>query len=146
MIFIGVLIILQVIFHAIQLFLIQINPTFDDYYYYIYILLLLPIFISFTLFILYFFQDDTQPSRPKIPIAIICAFLTSILIALWITIYIAAIYPGDTVWTGSGEKPAPEDPNQQNEKRENKSSYILKNSIWWYIMALVYFIYFFLAR
>jgi hypothetical protein len=53
---------------------------------------------------LYFCTKDTSDSRKRLPTAIILAFVTEILLVVWVIVYIWFIYPRDEVFVGSGDR------------------------------------------
>ena len=102
----GVLIYVLLVYYCVMIFFIMRNQYFDDYYYFVYVLLLLPITIAAVLFLLFFCSEDSPRARTQLMFAIASAGLTALLIAVWVTTYIYALYPedGDNVWVGMGAK------------------------------------------
>ena len=102
----GVLIYVLLVYYCVMIFFIMRNQYFDDYYWFVYMLLLLPITIAAVLYLLFFCSEDSPRARTQLMFAIASAGLTALLIAVWVTTYIYALYPedGDNVWVGMGAK------------------------------------------
>ena len=125
-------IVIDLIIDCVQAYFIANNQYFEepwDVYFLVYALCLLPQFISLMLVSLYFCMKDSDDSRKRLPLAVILAFTTSILIALWITIYICFIYPSDddSVMVGTGDKAeeGQEDPNYSKTSKESYLAWML---------------------
>ena len=87
---------------------------------------MLPIVISLVLYLLYFCQPDSHYGRRQLVVAVICALVTSVLIAVWIVVYIKCIYQYDEVYIGTGRVAGEgeEDPGPNYDKQD-KSEYII---------------------
>ena len=94
----GAYAICLLLFGCVYSITIDYNFYFDDTFYYVYIFCLFPIIISGMFFLFWWCMCD----KALIPAALIIATSCSLLIFVWIIVYIYAIYPHEHVWVGSG--------------------------------------------
>ena len=106
MIFTGIVIYLLIVYYCVMLFFIMRNQYFDDYYFFIYMLCLLPITIAAVLYLLFWCSEDSPRARGQLQFGIACAGITALLVGIWVTVYVYALYPesGDELWVGMGKK------------------------------------------
>ena len=102
----AIYIIIDLTFDLVQGYFIYSNEYFHQCYFIVYMLCLIPQFVALYLVLAYFIEEESEKSRERLPTAMILAFVTSLTLSLWITIYICFIYDSDddTVQQGSGDK------------------------------------------
>ena len=92
-----VVVIIHFLFELVQAILISENVYFDQEFPIIYLLLLLPMVLAIGFFI-DFYIKDTPEKRKRVREGFLLAAISSLLIALWIIIYISCIYSYDKVY------------------------------------------------
>ena len=83
----------------IEAVLASMNDTFDGIFPVVYWILLAVFFIGVVLCYIFWCAEDSPFSRGVIPWAFLIAVIVNGLIAIWIIVYISAIYPRDKVYT-----------------------------------------------
>ena len=84
---------------------------------------------------------DSPRSRAQLPIALLLAFLTEILLAVWITTYILVLYePEEVEIMQMVSSPSP----HYEPTRISKTEYLLWMALPWYIFSMI-FLYAFLV-
>ena len=73
-----------------------------------YLLLLIPLGYSITIFIEYYFRDESPETRKRIPEAFIFAAIASFAIVFWIFFYVAVIYPYEKVYVSGQDRYEPD--------------------------------------
>ena len=142
LIFIFLLLTFDLLWSCYEAWRITNNEYFTEFHFYFYgfCLLLLPLFIAFILFSLYFCaqasKDDTH-ARERLPLAIILALTTAVLISLWVVVYIYCIYPDDEVYIGGGHK-AEDGDEETNYTKTSKGMYVL-NMIFNHLVFAIYY-------
>jgi hypothetical protein len=102
------------------------NDYFNDAFYFVYVLLLLPFFIALIFYALYWCACHDTWHQRRIPSAIALAALGSLLLFIWIIIFITLVYEHDEVYIGRGPREEEEgkpDPNYST--KLSKITYIL---------------------
>ena len=122
--FIGLYLTLNTILAILQIYFIQENDYFDALYELILLILIIPFFIGFMLFLLYWFGCDSAWHRGRLPLAVLMGALGSLLVFIWIMIFILAIYPDDEIWMGTGPK-APDGQEELSYTKQSKDAYIV---------------------
>ena len=74
------------------------NHNFDLYYGFVYAAILIPYFVAVCLSLVYLIAKDSQGSRSVIPWSFLIASISSFIIAIWIIIYISALYKKEKVY------------------------------------------------
>eukprot|EP00355_Strombidium_rassoulzadegani_P002871 CAMPEP_0168611500 /NCGR_PEP_ID=MMETSP0449_2-20121227/2394_1 /TAXON_ID=1082188 /ORGANISM="Strombidium rassoulzadegani, Strain ras09" /LENGTH=173 /DNA_ID=CAMNT_0008651957 /DNA_START=68 /DNA_END=586 /DNA_ORIENTATION=+ len=141
-IFFGVYILFDLLIECALAYFISQNEYLDEPYeifYYVYIILLLPLFISATLFMLYFCERDGSYERNKLSLAVFLAFISSLLIFIWIVVYVCFIYQFEDVYIGFGER-AEEGQEETNYSKISKTDYIVIFGSWSLVSATFYLI------
>ena len=100
--FTGAFILAILIFESYFACTIDFNEYFSDLYYYLIVLCILPLFISATLYGIFWMGCREDSNR--LPLAILLASISCFLIFLWINIYIWALYDYKQVYVGGGPK------------------------------------------
>ena len=122
-----------------------------------YLLLLIPLGYSITIFIEYYFRDESPETRKRIPEAFIFAAIASFAIVFWIFFYVAVIYPYEKVYVSGQDRYEPDTaqpqtitnlPNDNRVKkgysRTPKLNYIILHALFpaitgsLYIVAYIY--------
>ena len=96
-VFVATLILLELIYLNYELIVIQKNDYFDNKYGLVFFFLMLPFIFSIVIFVIFFFNYKDQGIRERLPEAFLVAAITNFLIALWIIIYISAVYDDGSV-------------------------------------------------
>ena len=138
--FFGIYITLDLILNCAHAYFINENDYLSEpfeIYYFIYIILLLPLFVAFTLFLIYYCEKDSTYERSKLPLAVLLAFSSSLLIFTWMVVYILAIYPYDDVFIGMGEK-AEEPSKEEGYVKITRGEYLIAFGTWPAISAVFY--------
>ena len=91
-IFLSVVILLDFLIEVLQVVAIFENEHFDPIYPQIYVSILSLFFISVALILVFIVGPDTPGIRLLVPWAFLIAAIANFLIAIWIIIYISAIY------------------------------------------------------
>ena len=136
----GIYIALDLTAECVIAFFLSMNQYFEEpipIYYYVYIILLLPLFIAFTLFMLYFCQKDSTYERGKLPLAVFLAFITSLTVLIWTITYICFIYPREDVFVGFGDK-AEENEEETNYNKISRAEYLTAFCAWPFISTIFY--------
>ena len=76
------------------------------------------------LIMLYFCSKDSPDSRKRLPTAIILAFVTDILLVVWVIVYIWFIYPRDEVFVGTGDRADDGEEETNYSRSPSKPQYI----------------------
>ena len=90
-IFSGILIILAFIFYVVEFAFMVMNDFFYPIFPVLYGIVLLPIALACLVFICYFFNTKEPKTRRFLPEAILATGICSLLLALWIFIYVALL-------------------------------------------------------
>ena len=96
-IFVGILLLIDVVLEALACYEISQNDTFDGSYLYVYIFLVVVLFVAANMYFYYLVAKDSPDSRAVVPWALLVASIASFLIAIWIIYYITCMYSGDKV-------------------------------------------------
>ena len=99
----GVLLFIDFIIESLNTSEIGQNEYFDSVYFNIMLTLMAFYFIAVILFFIYIVAPDSKWSRELVPWSLLLAAITNILIAIWIFIYILAIYKRDKVYVTTGK-------------------------------------------
>ena len=136
----GIYIAIDLIAECVFAFFISENQYFEEpvnVFSYVYIILLLPLFVAFTLFMLYFCQKDSTYERGKLPLAVLLAFITSITVVIWTVTYICFIYPREDIYIGIGDK-AEEGEEETNYNKISRAEYLTAFATWPALSAIFY--------
>ena len=74
------------------------NENFDRYYGYIYLCILFPLLVAVFMSLVYLIAKDSPSTRALVPWSFLIASITAFILALWIIIYIAALYKKEKVF------------------------------------------------
>ena len=96
---IFMIIILKIVFYyqIIECYFVFDNDYFDISYGIVYVLILLVYLVAAVLTTVYIACDDSPGTRSLLTLAFLLAAIAELLIALWVIIYITAIYDKDYV-------------------------------------------------
>ena len=103
-IIIGILLIIDFFIEVFELVDLSYNEYFEPMYFYIYLALILVYAVAVVLYCIYLFGKDSPSTRGLTPWALLIAGIVSILIAVWIIVYIFFIYPENKVYIPVSEK------------------------------------------
>ena len=97
-IFIGIVIILALIYYIVEFAFLVANDFFYAIYPVVYGLLLLPIALASVIFVFYFLKTNSPHTRRFLPEAILAVSICSFLLALWIFVYICLLDQHNNVY------------------------------------------------
>ena len=95
---VGILLIIDFIIETYELLDLAQNEYFDPIYAYIYFGLLCVYGGAVVLYFVYLVAPDSPRTRGLTPWSLLIAGITSVLIAVWIVVYIYVLYPRDKVY------------------------------------------------
>lgn len=100
----GVFLFLYLVLESINLFIIFFNETFDFVYALGYFICLLPLITGACIYTYYYVSEDSPKSRKWLPWAHLLSFITTLLLILWIIIYIGLIYNRESVYVNRWDR------------------------------------------
>ena len=156
-IFIGVVIVIDLIFNALELATVMTNEYFDVYYGIVFLIFVVILLVAVGLMSYYWIAADSKDSRAVVPWGFLLAAIANLLIFIWVLVYILALYKKDKVyvpktidWGGSSESAA-DDPDEDPKKSSNyykmtKGNYLLGHVITPFFNAILFFVFWWTAR
>ena len=114
------------------------NPYFDSIYGIVYAVLLIIFVVAVVLISIYLCSEDSPKARSFAPYAFLLGGIANIGVALWVVIYVSAIYEDDYI-----KSPRANSLDNDSPKKESKGSYILWNSLFSFINGALYICLFF---
>ena len=77
------------------------------------------------LFLLYYCATDSRHARARLPLALILALVTSVLIITWVLVYTLAIYKNEEVYLGEGKRTDVDGQEETHYQKRDKTEYII---------------------
>mgnify|MGYP002635153020 CR=1 FL=1 len=119
----------------------------------VYALILLPLLVAVGLYVYYFTAKDSHFSRSNLPIALILAVLTNLLLIIWILVYICCIYPRHDIFVNRYDRDTEvhdldegADDKKYKYSRQSKTYYIIAHCLAPVLNAIVFILFFFVTR
>ena len=121
------------IFMCLNVILIYENEYFDRVYPTLIAVFLVINLCAIVLWVVYFVAEDSRGSRALVPWAFLAYSVGSLLITLWVVIYIFGMYKREKVFVRSWEEDDGTEPDSDGKKhnytRVSKTTYVIEN-IW----------------
>ena len=95
---VGILLIIDFIIETYELLDLAQNEYFDPIYAYVYFALICVYGIAVVMYTVYLFAPDSPRTRSLTPWSLLIGGIVSLLIAIWIVVYIYFLYPKDKVY------------------------------------------------
>ena len=95
----GVFLIGHLVIEFLNLVFILMNDNFDLLFGVVYLLLLAPLLVASLIYSFYYCSKESHKARSYLPWAFILGAVSSVLIGVWIILYICVIYKKDKVLT-----------------------------------------------
>ena len=107
----GALVVLTFCVEVFNAAMILINEHFDKFFGIVYLIILIPYLVAVILQFYYWCSKDSKSSRAVLPWSFMIAGISSLLLAVWIIIYICILYKKDKVYTPKFDKSESSDPD-----------------------------------
>ena len=138
----GVVLMIDLLLEAVNLVIIFNNESFIMAYPLVYFVCLLPLVTAVIIYSYYYVSEDSIKTRKWLPWAHLLGALTSLLLILWIIIYIGCIYDREMVYVNRWDREVNPSPEDMVDERTHKGKYIKESKqfyILWHIIPPIVF-------